>query len=428
MGTLQSPEPELGPNGALAATESQKMANRALWRNVAYRRILCGYGISVFGDCFNGIAISLWVLQTTGSAKSMAAVQVCNMVVSFLFGSFAGTFADRLDRRTLMLSSDLFRGAMAFIIAVSLFVLHAPFPIVLLMLSLSMFSSLFQAPAFHASVTSLVGREHLQQATGTIHLVDNIARISGLAAAGIAVSAFGGFTAIMITGVTFLLSAICVKLAGRFPDVQRSTMHRGSFVKEWGGSFSYIFAHPLIRSIVILNPLLILFFMSAIMLVQVMAVKVWQANPVQFGLIETCIPLGYMLGSGILIASGNRLKRRGRWVFIGLLVLGPLYMLLANVSSPLVALPLIVAGGAMFACCTMLTQIMMRAEVPDELQGRIYGVLGTITSTAPILGLTVVSVLADQWGAQTVLESLGALLLVVGIIAAVGLKSIRTYR
>ncbi|NEU62849.1 MFS transporter [Paenibacillus sp. ALJ109b] len=428
MGTLQSPEPELGPNGALAAAESQKMASRALWRNVAYRRILCGYGISVFGDCFNGIAISLWVLQTTGSAKSMAAVQVCNMVVSFLFGSFAGTFADRLDRRTLMLSSDLFRGAMAFIIAVSLFVLHAPFPIVLLMLSLSMFSSLFQAPAFHASVTSLVGREHLQQATGTIHLVDNIARISGLAAAGIAVSAFGGFTAIMITGVTFLLSAICVMLAGRFPDVQRSSMHRGSFVKEWGGSFSYIFAHPLIRSIVILNPLLILFFMSAIMLVQVMAVKVWQANPVQFGLIETCIPLGYMLGSGILIASGNRLKRRGRWVFIGLLVLGPLYMLLANVSSPLVALPLIVAGGAMFACCTMLTQIMMRAEVPDELQGRIYGVLGTITSTAPILGLTVVSVLADQWGAQTVLESLGALLLVVGIISAVGLKSIRTYR
>lgn len=428
MGTLQPPEPELGPNGALAAAESQKMANRALWRNVAYRRILCGYGISVFGDCFNGIAISLWVLQTTGSAKSMAAVQVCNMVVSFLFGSFAGTFADRLDRRTLMLSSDLFRGAMAFIIAVSLFVLHAPFPIVLLMLSLSMFSSLFQAPAFHASVTSLVGREHLQQATGTIHLVDNIARISGLAAAGIAVSAFGGFTAIMITGVTFLLSAICVMLAGRFPDVQRSSMHRGSFVKEWGGSFSYIFAHPLIRSIVILNPLLILFFMSAIMLVQVMAVNVWQANPVQFGLIETCIPLGYMLGSGILIASGNRLKRKGRWVFIGLLVLGPLYMLLANVSSPLVALPLIIAGGAMFACCTMLTQIMMRAEVPDELQGRIYGVLGTITSTAPILGLTVVSVMADQWGAQTVLESLGALLLVVGVIASAGLKSIRTYR
>ncbi|MFK0522859.1 MFS transporter [Paenibacillus illinoisensis] len=194
------------------------------------------------------------------------------------------------------------------------------------------------------------------------------------------------------------------------------------------GSFSYIYRSPLIRSIVLLNPLLILFFMSAMMLVQVMAVKVWEADPVQFGLIETCIPLGYMIGSGALIASGKRMKRRGRWVFIGLLVLGPLYILLSQVTSPMMALPLIIGGGAMFACCTMLTQIMLRTAVPDELQGRIYGVVGTITSTAPILGLTVVSVMADQWGAAAVLEGLGMLLLATGILAATTLKSIRTYR
>ncbi|WP_433708057.1 hypothetical protein [Paenibacillus illinoisensis] len=122
------------------------------------------------------------------------------------------------------------------------------------------------------------------------------------------------------------------------------------------------------------------------------------------------------------------MKRRGRWVFIGLLVLGPLYILLSRVTSPMMALPLIVGGGAMFACCTMLTQIMLRTAVPDELQGRIYGVVGTITSTAPILGLTVVSVMADQWGAAAVLEGLGMLLLATGILAATTLKSIRTYR
>ena len=84
----------------------------------------------------------------------------------FLFGSLAGTVADRLDRRKLMLTSDVFRGVMAICIAIGLFGLHVPFPVLLLMLSLSMFSSLFQAPAFHASVASMVGREHIQQATG----------------------------------------------------------------------------------------------------------------------------------------------------------------------------------------------------------------------------------------------------------------------
>ncbi|WP_336781353.1 MFS transporter [Paenibacillus illinoisensis] len=428
MGIIPSTEPEaIGYEDGQAVLRENSIPPK-LWQHVTFRRILYGYGISVFGDCFNGIAISLWVLQTTGSAKSMAAVQICNMAVSFLFGSIAGTVADRLDRRKLMLTSDVFRGVMAIFIAVSLFGLHVPFPVLLLMLSLSMFSSLFQAPAFHASVASMVGREHIQQATGTIHLVDNLARISGLAAAGVAVAAFGGFVAILITGATFLLSAVCVLMAGRFPEVKRSGDKQATFVQEWRGSFSYIYRSPLIRSIVLLNPLLILFFMSAMMLVQVMAVKVWEADPVQFGLIETCIPLGYMIGSGVLIASGNRMKRRGRWVFIGLLVLGPVYILLSQVTSPIMALPLIMGGGAMFACCTMLTQIMLRRAVPDELQGRIYGVVGTITSTAPILGLTVVSVMADQWGAAAVLEGLGMLLLATGILAATTFKSIRTYR
>lgn len=326
MGMNSSSEPEIiGYQDGQAALHNTK-APPTLWRNVTFRRILYGYGISVFGDCFNGIAISLWVLQTTGSAKSMAAVQICNMAVSFLFGSVAGTVADRLDRRKLMLASDVFRGVMAVLIAISLFGWHAPFPVVLLLLSLSMFSSLFQAPAFHASVASMVGREHIQQATGTIHMVDNLARISGLAAAGVAVAAFGGFVAILITGATFLLSAVCVLMAGRFPEVQRSVSQQTTFAQEWRSSFAYIYRNRLIRSIVLLNPVLILFFMSAMMLVQVMAVKVWEANPVQFGLIETCIPLGYMIGSALLIASGKRLKRRGRWVFIGLIVLGPIYI------------------------------------------------------------------------------------------------------
>ncbi|WP_433708056.1 MFS transporter [Paenibacillus illinoisensis] len=306
MGIIPSTEPEaIGYEDGQALLREENKVPPKLWQHVTFRRILYGYGISVFGDCFNGIAISLWVLQTTGSAKSMAAVQICNMAVSFLFGSLAGTVADRLDRRKLMLTSDVFRGVMAICIAIGLFGLHVPFPVLLLMLSLSMFSSLFQAPAFHASVASMVGREHIQQATGAIHLVDNLARISGLAAAGVAVAAFGGFVAILITGATFLLSAVCVLMAGRFPDVKRSGDKQATFVQEWRGSFSYIYRSPLIRSIVLLNPLLILFFMSAMMLVQVMAVKVWEADPVQFGLIETCIPLGYMLGSGVLIASGN---------------------------------------------------------------------------------------------------------------------------
>jgi DHA3 family macrolide efflux protein-like MFS transporter len=64
------------------------------------------------------------------------------------------------------------------------------------------------------------------------------------------------------------------------------------------------------------SPVLILFFMSSLMLTQVMAVQVWKANPFQFGLIEACIPLGYMLGAGIIVTLGSKLQYRGKLIML----------------------------------------------------------------------------------------------------------------
>ncbi|MDI4648174.1 MFS transporter [Cohnella hashimotonis] len=400
-----------------------------VWRNGSFMRLLTGYTVSVFGDSFNGIAISLWVLQTTGSAQRMAAVQICYLSVGFLFGSFAGTIADRFDRRRLMLFSELSRSAIAAILAVSLFVLHAPFPTLLVLASLSMFCSLLLSPAFHASTTAIVGPARVQQAASAIHIADNAARISGLAVAGIVVSAFGGLAAILTTAAAFLFSAVCTLLTRGFPRVERATAeHKPSFLEDWRGGLAYMRRDALIRSIVLLSPLLSAFFLSAIMLVQVIAVGKWRANPIEFGLLEMCIPLGYLAGAGIILGFGRRLGRRGRLVFAGLLPLGPLYAVVAFISSPLLALPLILLGGLLFAFCSMMVQIILKTEVRGELQGRIYGTLGAITSVAPTLSLAAVSMLADRWGAGHVLAVLGMVLLVLGIVAAALLKPIRTYR
>ncbi len=403
--------------------------SKPLHRNRAYIWLLSGNVISVFGDCFSGVALSLWVLQTTGSAKQMAAVQICYMAVNILLGSFAGTVTDLLDRRRVMLLSDLLRATVAATLAVSLFLLEAPFIVMLVLVTLSAFSSLFQAPAFHTSVTHLVGRERVQQATSVIHLTDNIARIAGLSMAGVVVALFGGFTAILANSATFLLSAVCVLAAGKFasPQAQPQSSEKTSFLKEWRQGLSYILVDPLTRSLVLLNPLLIMFFMSSLMLIQVMAIHVWKAGPIAFGLIEMCIPLGYMLGAGIIISLTKKLKRRGWLIFMGLLLLGPIFYFLSLMNVALTALPFILLGGILFAFCTMLMQIILRTEVRIEMQGRIYGFMGAITSVAPVLGLGVSSVLADKHGVQLILGWQGLLMLLVGAVACLLFGPVRKY-
>jgi DHA3 family macrolide efflux protein-like MFS transporter len=405
-------------------------SSKPLHRNRAFVWLLSGNVISVFGDCFGGVALSLWVLQSTGSAKQMAAVQICYMAVNVLLGSFAGTVTDLLDRRKVMLLSDLLRATVAATLAVCLFLLHAPFFVMLALVTLSAFASLFQAPAFHTSVTSLVGRERVQQATSVIHLADNIARITGLSIAGVMVAFFGGFTAILANSATFLLSAVCVLAAGKFASARavRSDKEGASFLREWRQGFSYILINPLIRSLVLLNPLLIMFFMSSLMLIQVMAVNEWKAGPIAFGLIEMCIPLGYMLGAGMIISLSGKLKSRGWLIFSGLLLLGPIFYLISLMNIAVTALPFILLGGILFAFCTMLMQIILRTEVEIEMQGRVYGFMGAITSVAPVLGLTISSVLADRHGVQLILGWQGLLMLAVGATACLLFTPVRVYK
>ncbi|XID92152.1 MFS transporter [Paenibacillaceae bacterium WGS1546] len=404
-------------------------AGRPIWRNRQFMLVLAGNIVSVFGDCFNGIALSLWILQTTGSAKQMAAVLITHMTVTILFGSLAGTVADRLDRRRLMLTADLFRAAVMCVLAYTLFVGNAPFAVMIGLVALSAGASLLQSPAFHASIVQLVGRERLQQATGVIHLADNVARISGLALAGVAVAAFGGFGALMINAGAYLLCAMCVLAAGGFPSVRNDAgKQQTSLLADLRGGFAYIRQDRLTRSIVLLNPILILFFMSSFMLIQVMAVTEWKADPVTFGLIETCIPLGYMAGAGIILAFGSRLGRRGWWICGGMILLGPSFWALSLVPSAWFGMPIILLNGLLFAFCSMLIQIILRSEIRADMQGRIYGTLGAITSIAPALGLAVSSAMADRWGVREVLGAQGAALLVVSLIVASIMKPIRQYQ
>ncbi|QMV45087.1 MFS transporter [Cohnella cholangitidis] len=402
-------------------------AGQSLVRNRTFMWVLSGNTISVFGDCFNGIALSLWILQKTGSAKSMAAVLMTHMILSLLFGSVAGTVADRMDRRKLMLIADASRCVIVAVLAILVFYVDVPFPAVIAMVALLAITSLFQAPAFHASINPIVGKDRQQQATGWIHLTDNVARISGLATAGILISAFGGFVALLCNSLAYFLSMLCVLAAGKFPAYRSAESKSTTFVNDLKEGFRFIASNALAKAIVVLHPLLILFFMSSLTMVQVMAVKEWRAGPVAFGFIELCIPLGYMIGASLILSLGSRIGRRGIWICAGLLLLGPMFYLLSAMRTVWPALPFVLGCGLLFAFSTMLIQIILRSEVSVELQGRLYGAMGALSGIAPPLGLAVFSSLADHYGASWTLSLISVLFLAVGITVTVTMKQIRTY-
>jgi MFS family permease len=144
--------------------------NSTLWRNRSFMLLLSSYSISLFGNTFHSIALSLWVLQTTGSAKMIAIITIINLLLSSLFGSIGGTLADRVNRRTIMLITDLISCGLVVTLALAISMSSTSFLIVAILTGLTTVSALFQSPAYQASITTVVGKEHVQKAVGILNL------------------------------------------------------------------------------------------------------------------------------------------------------------------------------------------------------------------------------------------------------------------
>ncbi|AIQ67649.1 MFS transporter [Paenibacillus graminis] len=402
-----------------------------LWANKKFMLLLCSFSISLFGNTFHSIALSLWVLQTTGSAKLVAVLTIINLLLSSLLGSIGGTFADRNNRRKIMLFTDLISCSLVVTLALVISVPSASFIIVAVLTALTTVSALFQSPAYQSSIITVVGKEHVQQAVGMLNLSENICRTVGFSVGGIFVASFGAADAILFDGVTFLVSFLLVLAVRSLPMPVRANpepQEKKKFIQDLGEGIRYIWKFPFAKAVIIMLPTLTLFFMPSMMLTQVMAVNVWKASPFQFGLMEACIPLGYMIGSGLIMILGSRIRRRGLFIMTGLLCLGPMYVLLSFITSAAAAIPVVLLIGFMFSFCTLLINIILRLEISEEIQGRVFGVLGSIMSVAPSIGLSIVSYLSDHFSPGPVMGSIGLLLLLFALYTSTKLKIIRGYK
>jgi len=198
-------------------------------------------------------------------------------------------------------------------------------------------------------------------------------------------------------------------------------------MQDFVEGFRYVWTNAFTRAVIVLLPLVMFFFLSTFMLIQVMAIKVWMATPFVFGLLESCIPLGYVIGSIVIMKFDKHLKKRGRWVIGSTIAMGPIFIAIAQSSTAAYALPFILIVGLLFSFSTTIVFIILRVAIEPSLQGRVFGLLGSLTSVAPPIGLALYSALSDLYGPAIIITYSGAAMLIMGLAAYLGMKEIRRF-
>lgn len=411
------------PQEAVPETQSKRLLNNAtfLW-------IYLGSTLSIVGEGFHSIVVGFWVLSTTGSAKAMMTIMVVQMITSFLLGSVAGTIADRYNRRMIMLGMDIVRGIlMVGVAAVFSFGEGQGWWMLIVLLALVGAASQFHNPAFSSSLINIVGKEQIQRATSLMQITDTLARLAGLSLGGAAVAIFGGPASVIVVSIAFFISAGCVLLSGSFPNPIQQDREKKGFWDDLKHGLSYIRGHSIARSVSILLPSIMVFFVASMMVFQVLAVTIWKATPWQFGMLEAIIPIGYATGAGLIAFMGSKIAKRGLWVSIAMLLAGPNLMLLSSINDVYFAIPFVFLVGFILSVGTIIVMVMLRTEVDGEYQGRVFGTIGSLSSLATPFGIILSGVFSDLYGADLVLMMNGAGLTLVAAVCIYFLKTLRKY-
>ena len=170
--------------------------------------VWAGQLVSLTGTALTSFGLQIHVYLETGSVTRLTLVSLAFVIPTVVFAPTAGTIADRLDRRLVMLTADLV-GAMA---TVSLAIVYVVGDLELWHILIATFigatANTFQDPAWNASIAVLVPRHQLGRANGLVQLNQGLSVVAAPALAGALVGVWGLGAVLLVDGLTFVVAVV----------------------------------------------------------------------------------------------------------------------------------------------------------------------------------------------------------------------------
>jgi MFS family permease len=378
------------PTTAVAAGE---VADRTLRGNRDFRIVLVGQGISALGDAISVTTMPLLVLALTGSGLQMGIVGVLQRLPDLLFGLPAGAFADRWDRRRMMLWADVGRAVLTALIPIAAIVgLPVMGVVFLVTLPINICRVIFMA-GWTAAVPNLVGRRQLGRANGVFEAISGGSFIIGPALAGLLVGRIGAGPTLAIDAVSFAVSALSLALISR--SLRRSDRPQGtSLVHEMAEGVRFLAHHPVLRDVVAFWSVVSLVSAPVIPAVTFYVTIDRALGPAAFGFIISAYSVGTLIGAlmGGRLGSG-RLARR---LLLGNAAGAVAMAGLALTGSLLIMVVLAFVSGACQAIVLIAYVTVRAANSPDQMLGRVGSTARTISAGIQPVGLLIGGILLDS--------------------------------
>jgi MFS family permease len=386
-----------------------------------YRLLWIGSLFSSSGQWIQQVSIGWLTYTLTGSPFLLGLVNGLRALPLLLLGPFGGVAADRLDRKRLMLTTQLFLMTVTAIFATIIFTGHAHVWNIVVFSLLTGVAWAFNMPVRQSVVPNLVPRSALMNAMALNSAGFNLTRVVGPSLAGLLIAAVG------IAGNFYLQALAYVGVASMVWMMHippRTTAPQEVSVRQHlAEGARFVWRHPTLRMQMALALVPVVIGLPYISLMPIFAKDVLHVGPGGFGLLMAAPGLGAVLGT-LSIASVRDVRRKGLLLFGSLIALGATLTVFSQSRSFLLSLVLLVLIGAFQMTYMTTNQTVVQLTTPDELRGRVMGIYMLNQGLLPF-GSLLAGILADAWSAPLAVALMGGSVCVLAAVAFARFPSMR---
>lgn len=383
---------------------------RAL-RSRDFRIYFAGQLVSVAGTWMQQIAMAWLAYRLTNSALVLGMLGFASQIPILLLGPFGGVWSDRLDRRRLMMGTQVLAMLQALALAVLAWQGWAtPALLIALAFVLGCINAV-DVPARQSLVVHLVGdRALLPNAIALNSFMMNATRFVGPALAGIIVAGFGEAVCFLLNALSYL--AVLVALAAlRSRPGSGNTKPALHALKE---GFDYTISHHDIRLFLLLVAAVSFLVAPYVVMMPLYARTVLAGDARTFGLLVSSAGAGSLLAS-VFLASRATIEGLGARVTFAAILAGSALALFAVNSEPILAYAILTVLGFSVVLVAAGSNTLLQSWVRDDMRGRVMAIFSMAFLGVAPLGSLAMGGLTHTLGVRPTLFLFGVLTIAAGL-------------
>ncbi|HET9673226.1 MAG TPA: MFS transporter [Gaiellaceae bacterium] len=394
---------------------------RPLRSSPAFRRLWFGTGISAIGSQITTVAIPIQVYHETGSTFLVGLLGIAALLPLLTVSVVAGAVADAVDRRRLLLVSDLALAVVTVGLVLNSLGGDANVPLLFVFEAAATAAYAFQRPARNALTPKLVPDDELLAAIAVEDVVFNLSRVAGPALAGLLIAVLGYAGAYAFDLATFGASLVSIWLLPKMPRIEDAESPSVRSILE---GFRLVRREPALLGIFTVDTVAMIFGMPSALFPAFGEALGGGAGTA--GLLYAA-PSAGALAASLLSGWMTRVRRQGLGVCVAAAGWGVAIAAFGLATALPLALVMLAAAGAADFISAVLRSTILLQVTPDSMRGRLSGIELAQVAGTPALGNLEAGIVASLVSVRFAIVSGGVLCVAGTAIVAAALPAFRRY-